>query len=440
MSAGFCLGAGSYQWPVIGNVLVAFKADGHRGVDIAASVGAEIVSAQDGVVVWVGKTARGEGCITIEHSDGISSTYLPVEASVNKGETVTAGDRIGKLSSEGDPSCAASHLHLGIYDTSTRSDKEYLDPKAILPPPGGPVPTENSNAAESVNPNCAVGSSQNLNAIDGDSMQGSSSAQPITGLANKNSVETEELVSQNTNTGNEAIIIESYQGKVLQVDLSAITPAGSPETTAETVNKGAVVSNNTLQKSISADAVGVKQICITGNQGASIVCDSTYHEAKDSSLKNKENVTIKPSHIESDASGRVGYGSSKDEYVLTGTINNFANAMSSSSTWKQLTPEQKEKLIKAVNPFVGKYAHAAQTSKANTIANNGFASGGAPKTSSQKQLAISKLIRSILEAEGLPDVMAIMALAGIIILSVGGFYKNMHTMKKILPTSSIVSC
>jgi F0F1-type ATP synthase membrane subunit c/vacuolar-type H+-ATPase subunit K len=114
--------------------------------------------------------------------------------------------------------------------------------------------------------------------------------------------------------------------------------------------------------------------------------------------------------------------------------------MSSSSTWKQLTSEQKEQLIKAVNPFVGKYSQPGQELKANAITNKGFASDGVAETFSREQSAASKLIDKMLEAEGLPDVMAIIALVGIIILSVGGFYKNMHTMKKILPTSSFASC
>ncbi len=120
--------ADKFTWPIGGEIIKPFDLDEHRGIDIAGTTGDSIVTAQDGVVYWVGKTPRGEPCISIDHPGGITTTYLPVTASVSKGQSVKAGDTIGKLSSEIDKSSSIQHLHLGLFETVTRADKKYLDP------------------------------------------------------------------------------------------------------------------------------------------------------------------------------------------------------------------------------------------------------------------------------------------------------------------------
>ncbi len=102
---------------------------GHRGVDLAADVGAAVSAAGAGRVVFAGDLA-GRGVISIEHDGGLRTTYEPVTATVGVGSTVGAGQPIGTLEA-GHAGCApASCLHWG----ARLPDGSYLDPLALLRP------------------------------------------------------------------------------------------------------------------------------------------------------------------------------------------------------------------------------------------------------------------------------------------------------------------
>jgi len=124
--------ANSFIWPVNGEVITPFSQDEHRGIDISARIGEPVMAAQDGVIHWIGKTPAGEPYVSIDHPGGITTTYLPVQASVSKGQTIKAGETVGTLSSEPDKSSAVPHLHFGLFDTATRDDKNYINPLDFL--------------------------------------------------------------------------------------------------------------------------------------------------------------------------------------------------------------------------------------------------------------------------------------------------------------------
>ncbi|MCL6472467.1 MAG: M23 family metallopeptidase [Firmicutes bacterium] len=132
-------------WPVKGSIIKQFAQGEHRGVDISANIGDTVVSAGDGVVYGIGKTPRGEPYISIDHPGGITTTYLPVKASVSKGQSVKSGEAIGVLSEEGDESSAAPHLHLGLFLTASRGKPHYLNPEEYL----ALADTSSPNAAKS---------------------------------------------------------------------------------------------------------------------------------------------------------------------------------------------------------------------------------------------------------------------------------------------------
>ncbi|MDY5129180.1 peptidoglycan DD-metalloendopeptidase family protein [Actinotignum urinale] len=69
---------------------------GHRGVDVVANIGDEIMSAGDGIVVFAGFLVNRH-VISIEHEGGLRTTYEPVEPRVTKGDYVTKGQVIGVL-------------------------------------------------------------------------------------------------------------------------------------------------------------------------------------------------------------------------------------------------------------------------------------------------------------------------------------------------------
>ena len=93
--------------PVNGGVLRAFVAPlsaygpGHRGVDLAASVGDPVAAGAAGVVTFAGRVA-GRGVITVNDGSGVDTTYEPVTASVARGDRVRARQSSCDIS---DPRC-----------------------------------------------------------------------------------------------------------------------------------------------------------------------------------------------------------------------------------------------------------------------------------------------------------------------------------------------
>jgi murein DD-endopeptidase MepM/ murein hydrolase activator NlpD len=98
---------------------------GHRGVDLGGVVGAPVLSAGDGVVVFAGPVA-GRGVVSVDHPNGLRTTYEPVAPAVRAGGRVEAGTVLGLLR-PGHAECPAACLHWGV-----RRGAEYLDPLALV--------------------------------------------------------------------------------------------------------------------------------------------------------------------------------------------------------------------------------------------------------------------------------------------------------------------
>ncbi|QQZ56761.1 M23 family metallopeptidase [Streptomyces microflavus] len=103
---------------------------GHRGVDLAARPGTEVLAAATGRVSFAGRVA-GRGVLVIELAGSgappLRTTYEPVRALVAKGDDVVAGRPVGVLEA-GPFHCAAGCLHWGL-----RRGAAYLDPLSLLP-------------------------------------------------------------------------------------------------------------------------------------------------------------------------------------------------------------------------------------------------------------------------------------------------------------------
>nr|WP_255375397.1 M23 family metallopeptidase [Saccharomonospora sp. CUA-673] len=105
---------------------------GHRGVDLAAGPGQQVLAAADGEVVHAGDVA-GRGVVSVQHAGGLRTTYEPVTpaAGIEPGAAVTRRQPIGTIAGRHAGCPAASCLHWGV-----RRGEDYLDPLEFVPPVG----------------------------------------------------------------------------------------------------------------------------------------------------------------------------------------------------------------------------------------------------------------------------------------------------------------
>lgn len=125
-----------YRVPVAGIVEREFDAPearwaaGHRGVDLAAAVGAAVAAPADGRVTFAG-TVVDRGVVTVTHPDGRRSSLEPVVASVAVGDAVAAGDVVGTVQDVAGHCAPRACLHWGV-----REGDRYVDPLGLLPERG----------------------------------------------------------------------------------------------------------------------------------------------------------------------------------------------------------------------------------------------------------------------------------------------------------------
>lgn len=110
---------------------------GHRGIDLTAPPATLVLAPAPGIVLFAGIVVD-RGVISIDHGNGVISSFEPVTASVFAGDGVRTGDAIGVVSglhtSESRALVGAETvsgfcacLHMG-----TRLNGEYLSPLAFL--------------------------------------------------------------------------------------------------------------------------------------------------------------------------------------------------------------------------------------------------------------------------------------------------------------------
>lgn len=124
-----------YQRPVPGSVVASFDPptqpglSGHRGVDLEAAEGEFVVAAAAGTVFFAGQVA-GRPVISIQHSDGIRTTYDAVNPIVKSGDHVYRGQQIGTIA----PSVHITKPTGTHLDWGAKLGDEYVDPLSLLRP------------------------------------------------------------------------------------------------------------------------------------------------------------------------------------------------------------------------------------------------------------------------------------------------------------------
>lgn len=98
----------------------------HKGIDIGASYGADIVAAADGEVIYSGYSSAAGNHVIISHGNGLCTVYMHASSlNVSVGDAVSAGQSIAKVGSTG--ISTGNHLHFGVsVNGSYVSPWDYL--------------------------------------------------------------------------------------------------------------------------------------------------------------------------------------------------------------------------------------------------------------------------------------------------------------------------
>ena len=115
---------GAFRWPCPSSTRVTSDygtrvspmsgaSSNHKGIDIGASAGANIIAAADGTVTAASYSSAAGNYVMIDHGGGLYTVYMHASSLlVSPGQTVSAGDVIAKVGSTG--ISTGSHLHFGV--------------------------------------------------------------------------------------------------------------------------------------------------------------------------------------------------------------------------------------------------------------------------------------------------------------------------------------
>lgn len=93
----------------------------HTGTDIGAQYGADIIAAAAGTVKYAGWNGGYGNCVIIDHGGGRSTLYSHMSSiGVSLGQTVSAGQSVGKVGATGN--VTGPHLHFEVLINGTAVD------------------------------------------------------------------------------------------------------------------------------------------------------------------------------------------------------------------------------------------------------------------------------------------------------------------------------
>ena len=121
-----------FRWPLRGKIITGYgqqRGGSHNdGINIAASRGAKVHAAENGVVAYAGNELRGFGnLLLIKHAGGFMTAYAHNDQLlVVRGQKVKQGQEIARVGSTG--SVATPQLHFEI-----RKGRKAIDPIRYLP-------------------------------------------------------------------------------------------------------------------------------------------------------------------------------------------------------------------------------------------------------------------------------------------------------------------
>jgi murein DD-endopeptidase MepM/ murein hydrolase activator NlpD len=132
--------AQAWTWPVDGSVLRPFSFDRahpyaagqHRGVDLGAPSGSDVLAPAEGVVTFAGTVPTGGKTVSIETPFGYTATLVHLGSiRVGRGTRVTEGAVVGTVGPSGVVDLTEPFVYFGLRVTG--EDQGYVDPLTFLP-------------------------------------------------------------------------------------------------------------------------------------------------------------------------------------------------------------------------------------------------------------------------------------------------------------------
>jgi murein DD-endopeptidase MepM/ murein hydrolase activator NlpD len=131
-------GRGRFVWPVRGETLVKFGAEGvgrrNDGLDLKSPLGTVVRAAAAGEVVYAGNQVPGFGnLVLVKHADGWVTAYAHLDhTNVTMRQTVMQGQEIGDVGTSG--GAPEPELHFEVRYAAAPTDKARpIDPLLVLP-------------------------------------------------------------------------------------------------------------------------------------------------------------------------------------------------------------------------------------------------------------------------------------------------------------------
>ena len=113
----------------------------HKGIDIFAPRGTEVVAVTDGIISFIGDQPKGGHCLWLTTENGASFYYAHLDRwapGLYEGMEVQSGDLLGYVGNTGNAAHTPSHLHFGI-----NQNDEMVNPYPLL---ARAVPTQHARA------------------------------------------------------------------------------------------------------------------------------------------------------------------------------------------------------------------------------------------------------------------------------------------------------
>jgi len=113
----------------------------HKGIDIFARRGTEVVAVTDGIISYIGDQPKGGHCIWLTTENGKSFYYAHLDhwaSGIYEGMEVQSGDLLGYVGNTGNAITTPPHLHFQISEND-----ESVNPFPIL---SHAIPTKSAHA------------------------------------------------------------------------------------------------------------------------------------------------------------------------------------------------------------------------------------------------------------------------------------------------------